>query len=195
MQAYLQMQNLWGVTIEDETKPLDLGPRPGATDTAPPIQPTVAEIAEQTKLQRNWTRDNEAAIGAISLKIRKDLWTLRKDTAVETWKLMKDTYGAETQAQKFQWIKELFQFRVPRNESPHKEFGRWDVLVNKLTKADMTLPDEVLLSILMENIPTVYKAVESLLLAAVKDDGLTSKLIKELYIAEWERKHPGHQRQ
>jgi hypothetical protein len=91
MQAYLQMQNLWGVTIGDETKPSDLGPRPGATDTAPPIQPTAAEVAEQTKLQRNWTRDNEAAIGAISLKIREDLWTIRKDTAEEMWDLMKDT--------------------------------------------------------------------------------------------------------
>jgi hypothetical protein len=167
MKAYLQMFNLWGVTNGDEVRPEDLTPRPGATESAPPIQPTAAEVAEQKKLQKAWSRDNKAAIGTMALKIREDLWTLKRDTMEEMWENMEEIYGSESQAQKFQWLKELFWFKLPGVESPHKEFGRWDVLVDKLTKANMILRDEVLCSILMETIPAVYKSTAPLFLAAI----------------------------
>jgi hypothetical protein len=98
MKAYLQMNNLWGVTGGDEKCPEDLTPIPGATESAPPIQPNAAEVAERTKLQKAWSRDNEAAIGAMALKIREDLWTLKHDTAEEMWDNMEEVYGSESQA-------------------------------------------------------------------------------------------------
>jgi hypothetical protein len=53
----------------------------------------------------------------------------------------------------------------------------------------MILPDEVLCSILMDNIPAVYKAAEPLFLAAITKNELKSS------VTEWERKRPGRQRQ
>jgi hypothetical protein len=103
MKPYLQMYNLWGVVVGDEENPEDL-------ETGEGITP--AMIAERKKQQKDWARDDEAAQGAMSLKIREDLWIHRGSTAQETWDALETKFGTDSQAQKYQWWVELSKVRI-----------------------------------------------------------------------------------
>jgi hypothetical protein len=141
MKSYLQMYNMWGVTIGTEKEPTKpLAYRTGSGDMAQVYQPTVEQLAQYERDLRSWNRDNEAAVGAMTLKMRDDLSTHRKDSAAETWKHLEDMFGKDSQAQIYQWWKELSHWKFPGKEAPGKEFGRWDLLVDKLTKAEQTVP-------------------------------------------------------
>jgi hypothetical protein len=177
MKPYLQMYNLWGVVGGEEESPENYA----AGDDATP-----AMIAERQKQQKDWARDDEAAQGAVSLKIQEDLWIHRGLSAKETWDNLDTKFGKTSQAQKYQWWVELSKIRIPGNEDPCKEFGRWDLLIDKLTKAELLLPELIQAWLLMERIPQVYNNIQRLLLGMLHTGDLSPEKIKDLLVTEWD---------
>jgi hypothetical protein len=164
--------------------------RTGTGDQAQVDQPTAEERAEYVQNSKGWTRDNEAALGAMTIKMRDDFATHWEETAAETWAHLEKTFGKETQAQIYQWWKELSCWRIPGHEAPGKEFARWNLLIDKLTKAEQTIPTTILDFILMENIPCTYSNIEPMFLAGMHNQKLSTESIKALCRTEWERKQP-----
>jgi hypothetical protein len=108
MKAYFQIYNLWGVTSGVEKLPKEPQAYTMGTGADQVVtQPTEVQMAEYRRNLKDWTRDNEAALGAMTLKMRDDLEIHWKETAAETWEYLETKYGKQSQAQVYQLWKEL----------------------------------------------------------------------------------------
>ena len=124
MKAYMQMFNLWGIVNGDEKEPEEpVSTTVGSGDSAREVPPTAEQKATYAKAKKDWDRDNEAALGAMTLKMRDDLVTHLRDDAESTWDHLEEEFGKETQAQIYQWWKEISRWKIPGKEAPGKEFA------------------------------------------------------------------------
>ncbi|KAF5342333.1 hypothetical protein D9611_001166 [Ephemerocybe angulata] len=193
MKSFLQFNGFWQVVDGSFLKPsaTTTAASGASADSGAASAVSAGDLA---KALREWGKDDAAAQGAMALRIRADLHIHVKDSAKETWDELKNVYGVPSMALKFSWFSELVKFSIPGNDHPSKELARFEMLVNKLTKADLELPEEILAMFLIHAAPKKYDSVISLVsLGASRkgEDGSPVKItvqdVKGALTSEWER--------
>ncbi|KAJ2914384.1 hypothetical protein MD484_g6037, partial [Candolleomyces efflorescens] len=179
MKSYLQVQNLWLIVNGTETK---LPALVASTNV------TQDQVDSREAARVKWLRDDEAALGAISLKLRDDFQILIGTTSARTWDAIEAKYGTTTASQIYGWFSELMRWKLNGKEDPFKEFARWDLLVDKLGKAQVTLPDKVLAMLLMSRNPPAYKDVEPVVFNLLHSDKLTTADYKLAITTAWNKR-------
>ena len=124
MKGWLQKEELWGFVAGDITEPSPVA------DSA-----TISEKAQNRDQRNKWKLADKAAVGSMSLKLRKDiklLYLKEEDTSLELWKKLKEAFGKVPFVQVYGYYKELTRFQFTGTQNPVKEFARWDLLITQL---------------------------------------------------------------
>ncbi|TFK19101.1 hypothetical protein FA15DRAFT_660177 [Coprinopsis marcescibilis] len=104
MTAYLQSQGLW-LYVDGSINLPSL-----AADSASP-----SEKHAKLLTVLDWKKNDQMAIGAITLKISPSLKVHIKANSKDTWNELKDKFGSITHGTAYKWVMKRLNFRITGN--------------------------------------------------------------------------------
>jgi hypothetical protein len=115
MQAYLQLQKLWGVVTGQQ--PCPLRQYRDATESELAREPLVLRVditsSDHQKEIDEWSNLDDSAIGAIMLRIPNNMRSsVKRDFSMELWKKVEEVYGTPGAAGVYGIFKEAILFTI-----------------------------------------------------------------------------------
>jgi hypothetical protein len=189
MQAYLQTQELWEVMTNDYPFPTEPQGRTTGTGaqavTTPPDPDLMVTYREEL---RKWRRKNNAAAGAISLRIHPNLRHHCNTVASTTWRNLRDAYAGQSMPAIFADFKQIIQTRLSGG-NPIPEIEHLATLFGRMASNNTAIAAQMQAMILLAALPQKWDSVAQLFLQrADLTDHLTFANVSTAIIREYERK-------
>ncbi|HYT41908.1 MAG TPA: DUF4219 domain-containing protein, partial [Methylomirabilota bacterium] len=130
MRAYLQVKEMWQYvngTIEQPKKYIqEERSMPASVDEkGKEVKPRLAWVdTDQVDLKfTEWSKQDDKALGIMTLKISPSLTYLIELTASETWNAIEKRYGQPGAAGVYVDFMEAIHWEMPQNKNPAEELG------------------------------------------------------------------------
>jgi hypothetical protein len=196
MTAYLQMQELWEV-VSTNTKPVEPRPTEGVetrtgsdgTETRHRVRvpPTADEVAAYNANFKDWNKENQKALGAITLRLSAQLRHHRTDSAFTTWRDLAAQFGASSVSAQFADFKSVLALKLSGG-NPVPEIERLATLFGRLDQSPLELTDTLQAMILLAAIPQKWDSVAQMYLQRPNlATALTFANVRAAILQEYER--------
>uniref|UniRef100_A0A0K8UDK8 Retrovirus-related Pol polyprotein from transposon TNT 1-94 n=1 Tax=Bactrocera latifrons TaxID=174628 RepID=A0A0K8UDK8_BACLA len=135
-----------------------------------------------------WDELDEKALATITLGVKtSQLMHIRKcKSSLEAWKALETLYKATGPVRKVSLYRKLINMKMEENDDILKYLNDFSNVADKLAEMDIALPDEVLVIMLLSNLP---KSFDNFVVAMETRDNLPSfSFVNSKIIEEGERK-------
>ena len=175
MKAYLRSQDLWLYTNGTWM-------RPGFAGAAHPT-------AEECTARANWDKNNESAIGYMTLHLNHTIWDKMSalTTAANIWTRLETDYGTISPTVVFEFYKKTTTFKVDPKRQPRPQIEYLEGLYTHLEAETVDIPDFVQAMTLLTALPHSWEPpIIQAALASGQITQVTLANTKSIILCYWE---------
>jgi len=194
MQAYLRMQDLWDVVSgasSPPTKPTGIIRDVAATETEAArrirIPPSQEELDVYQALWGPWSKEDNKALGAITLRLTPNLRHHLAATSRTSWDNLLAAFGVPSQSAAFADFTQVVNIKLSGN-NPIPEMERMQTLFGRLDTAGYEFTDRFEAMLLLAALPAKWDSVAQLFMQRTNlTAALTFATVRTAITAEYER--------